>query len=175
MSGYWPVADIIYNGSRFTGQLMNYDLYKDELIIYRTENGRIKYVVLNKDNLTGFSYTDTTDMSFHLFEYTELPGTSGKSLYENISAGSIGFYLKPMKRVELRSAGGMRGQFTDYYEYYLSAGNGFARISTKNQILELLPEHVREIRAYMRERRFKINGNHPEYMVGLIHFLSTLH
>jgi hypothetical protein len=174
MSEYWPSADIIYNGSHVKGQKMNYDLYKDEMIISQSENGRIIYVVINKDNLTGFSYTDTTDMRFHLFEYTELPGSRGKSLYENLSAGRIRFYLKPVKKVETKSIGGTRGLFTDYYEYYMTNGDQFTRISTKNQILELMPGHRPEIKRYMRDNRFKINSKHPENMIDIIHFLSTL-
>ena len=131
MEKYWPEADIFYNGIHYLGQVMNYDVYKAEIIIYYSEKGKEKYVQISKDYLQGFSFTDTVTGLKHFYEYTELPGIKGKALYENASLGKILFFIKPIKRVEESSGGKGRGQFSEYYEYYLNPGGGFRELPQK--------------------------------------------
>ena len=171
MEKYWPEADIDYKGSHYSGQLMNYDVYKGEIIIYHAEKGREKYVVLSNDNLSGFSFTDTITARKHFYVYTELPGTKDRALYEN---ASYGLFIKPVKKVEVRSAGKSNGQFTDYYEYYLKTGDGFARFSSESQLIRLLPDHSAGLKRYIRGNRIKINNQHPEGVIDVIRYYNGI-
>lgn len=171
MEKYWPEADIDYKGSHYSGQLMNYDVFKGEIIIYHAEKGREKYVLLSNDNLSGFSFTDTITARKHFFIYTELPGTKGKALYENASSG---LFIKPVKKVEVRSSGRSNGQFTSYYEYYLKTGDGFARFSSEGQLIKLLPDHNAGLKRYIRGNRIKINNQNPEGVINVIQYYNAI-
>ncbi len=71
---YWPKADILYNGTPFKDIRMNYDIFRDEFILYYPEKGKELYIVINKDHLSGFSFNDSLLKRDRIFEYTESSG-----------------------------------------------------------------------------------------------------
>jgi hypothetical protein len=174
MPNYWPRGDVYYNGRNYYGKFLNYDVYKDEMIIYLREHGQVKFVVISNERLSGFTFTDTVLNRKHVYEFRELPGTSGKELYENASAGKILFYIKPLKKIELRSAGTGSGEYTDYFEYYLSSGKEFARITSKRQLVKLLSGYGPRLKRYMREHGFKMSDRNPEKVIDLVRYCNSL-
>lgn len=171
---YWPKADISYNGTQFFGQFMNYDLYKNEIIIYHPEKQKEKFVSINIEYLSGFTFTDTITGKRRIFEYTELPGIDGRSLYEYISDGANTFYIKPTRKIEIRSADKSRGQWINYYEYYLNKDSLFVRVRSKHQIIALFPEHSSDLNRFFRKNRLRINDQNPEGIISAIAYLNSL-
>jgi hypothetical protein len=174
MENYWPEADILYNGFHYKGIVMNYDVYKNEIIIFHPEKGREKYVVISKDNLSGFSFTDTLTGRKHFYEYVELSGIRGKALYENSSVGKASFYIKPLKTVEVRSVERGQGEFSVFYEYYLDVGKGYTGFRTKSQLIKLFPTHNKELKRFIRKNNIKINNKHPENIITVLNFFDSL-
>ena len=172
MDDYWPEADILYNGAEFRGILMNYDLPKNEIIIYNPEKGREKYIVINRDKLTGFSFLDTLTGKKRFYEYTELEGIRGKALYEKASAGKFPLFIKPLKNLKIRSVTGGPEQYSAFYEYYIDTGNGCNRFSSKKQLLRLLPAFRKDLKGYMRRNSLRINGHYPDGAVAVISYLN---
>ena len=173
MENYWPEADISYNGTNYSGILLNYDILKNELIVFHSENGKDKYVVLSIDDFSGFSFTDTVRNRKHIYEYIELVGTNGKALYENASTGKVSFYIKPVKTVEVKSADG-QGTYSDSYEYFINTGNGFNSFRSKKQFIKLLANHSSELSRFMRKSKLKINSQQPDNIISVIRYYDGL-
>jgi hypothetical protein len=174
ISDYWPTGDIYYNGLHYYGEVLNYDLFKQEMIIYRREQGKIKFVVISNEKLGGFAFTDTVSNRKHVYEFRELPGTPGKVLYENASAGGILFYIKPIKKIELRSTTEGSGDYADYFEYYLNSGDGFTKITSKRQLVKLLPGDGPALKRYMHDHGFKMSDRNPQMLIDLVRYCSSL-
>jgi len=165
---YWPKSDISYRGKQYTGIVLNYNVYNNELIIYHAEKGREKYVVVSSDFFSGFSFQDTVWNRIHNFEYTELPGTRGKSLYEKADLNNTKLYIKPIKKIETRSSIKGPGEFINYYEYYLGAGNQFHVFHSKKQLIKLLGTHGIELSRFIRKNKLKINPSNPENVIAAL-------
>jgi hypothetical protein len=146
---------------------------KNELIVFHSENGKDKYVVLSIDNLSGFSFTDTVRNRKHIYEYIELVGTNGKALYENASTGKVTFYIKPVKTVEVKSADG-QGTYSDSYEYFINTGNGFNSFRSKKQFIKLLANHSTELSRFMRKSKLKINSQQPDNIISVLRYYDGL-
>jgi hypothetical protein len=172
MEKYWPKANILYNGVYFEGVLMNYNVYGNEIIIYHPEKGKEKYVVISKDKLSGFSFTDTVSNRKHNYEYFELPGTRGKALYENARVGKTLLYIKPMKKINVRSSEKLQGEFSDFFEYYIKTAEGFTEVKSKSQLIKLLSNHSIELKRFIRKNKLKINSQHPENMITVLNFFD---
>ena len=153
---------------------MNYDVSKDELIIYYPEKGREKYVVLSNENLSGFSFNDTLLNRNRLFEYIELPAIQGKMLYENASVGEVSFYIRPLKNIRIKSSGKVRGEFTSSYTYYLDNGKGYTGFRSKSQLIKLLGKHSSELNRFIREKDLKINNQKPENIIAVLQYFDEL-
>ncbi len=173
MENYWPKADILYNGSKYTGIILNYDVLKNELIVFHSENGKDKYVVLSIDNLSGFSFIDTVWNRKHIYEYIELAGTHDKALYENASVGKVTFYVKPVKTVEVKSADG-QGTYSDSYEYFINTGNAFDSFRSKKQFIKLLADHSSEVSKFIRKNKIKINNQQPDNIISVLRYYDGL-
>lgn len=174
MENYWPEADISYNGSVYKGIQINYDVYKNDLIVYHPVKGTVKYVVLSKENLSGFSFTDTVSNRKYSYEYIELPGIKGKTLYENASVGKISFFIKPNKVIVQKSMDNGQGEFFNFYEYYLNSGNGYSSFRSKSQFLKLFENHVTELKRYIRKNSLKINNQHPDDVIAVLRYFNGL-
>jgi hypothetical protein len=174
MPKYWPTGDVYYNGLHYSGQVMNYDLFKEEMIVYCHEKEKVQFVVISNEKLAGFTFTDTILNRKHIYEYRELPGIRGYALYENASARKILFYIKPIKKIELRSASEGSGEYSDLYEYYLKSGDIFVRITSKRQLAKLLKEYGTESRRYMWDHSFKLSDRNPEDIIDLIRYTDSL-
>ncbi|MBK7713760.1 MAG: hypothetical protein IPN67_21745 [Bacteroidales bacterium] len=103
-----------------------------------------------------------------------MPGIEGRSLYEHISDGAHTFYIKPARKIEIRSADKTRGQWTKYYEYYLNKDSLFVRVRSKNQIIDLFPEHSSDLKRFFRKSRFRINDQNPAGMISAVTYLNSL-
>jgi hypothetical protein len=171
---YWPKADIVYNGVHYIGIQMNYNVYKNEIIIYYPEKGNERYVVISNKYLSGFSFFDSETDRKHSYEYIELPGFKGKALYENASIGKTSFFIKPMKTIEVRSSGNGQGEFSSLYEYYIDVGNGFKSFSSKSQFIKLLAKHSTELKRFIRKNKLKINYKQPENIIPVLNYFDGL-
>jgi hypothetical protein len=171
---YWPKAEIAYDGNLYTGQFMNYDLYKNELIIYIAEKLHEKFILINTDKLSGFSFTDTVTGRKHNYELTAIPGVPGRAIYEHISSPGAVFYIKAIKKTEISQVGTTQGRWLNYYEYYLGMEGPFTRIRSKHQLFKLLPEHGSELKHYMRKNIIRINDQSPEGIYAAISYLNSL-
>jgi hypothetical protein len=174
IENYWPKADILYKGVHYTGILMNYDVYKKEMIIFHPERGKEKFVVISNDYLSGFSFTDTAINRKRLYEYIELPGIKGKALYEKVSGSKISLFVKPVKNVAANFTGQGNGKFFTYYEYYLDTGNGFGSFRSKNQLFTLLKNHHAELSRFIRKNRLRINDKSPGDIITVIDYYNGL-
>lgn len=171
---YWPKADILYNGVRFSGIRMNYDLYKDELIVYYAEKSQERYLVINMDHLGEFSFSDSLIHRDRLFKYIELPGSGNKVLFEKISAGKASLFIKPIKILEATPSESTKGRYITFYKYYFDAGSGFYSFRSKSQMVKLLTDHKAEMKKFIRKQKLKINHKHPEDIVSAIRYYDGL-
>jgi len=174
VENYWPKADILYNGLRFSGIQVNYDVFKDELIIYYPEKNQERYVVINKDHLEEFSFSDSLIHRNRLFKYIELPGTGEKLLCEKIPAGKASLFIKQIKTVQATPSENTKGKYITIYKYYFDAGNGFYTFRSKSQMIRLLADHKAEMNKFIRKQKLKINQKHPEDIVAAIRYYDGL-
>jgi hypothetical protein len=173
MEGYWPKAEILYDGVHYSDILMNFDVYNNEIIIFYPEKSKEKYVVISKENLAEFSFTDSVKNRNHHFVYIELPGIRGKALYEKVTVSNTSVFIKPVKSVEGISAGG-QGKFSNSYEYFINTASGYVSFRSKNQFIKLLALHSAELNRFIRKNELKINDRHPESIIAVLNYFDTL-
>lgn len=171
---YWPEATISYKGVVYKEVLMNFDIVKNEIIIYLPEKGKEKYVVLCTDYLSEFSFSDSLMNRDRFFEFKELPGIDGKALYENASSGKISFYIKPVKNIVVGSSGKGRGAYQSLYEYYISTGIGYSGFRSKNSLIKYLGNSGSEAKRFIKKNNIKINNQHPEGIIAVINYINGL-
>lgn len=174
VENYWPRVNILYKEVQYSRLFMNYDLYNDQAIVFYPENGNEKYVNLEMEYFSGFTFIDTITGRIHKYEYLELPGTKGKELYETALTVKIPLFIRPVKMIENRSSEKGSGRYTTHFDSYIGIGNEYVIIRHKNQMIKLLEHHLPEIKRYIRKNHLKINSQNPEDIVAVIKYFDTL-
>lgn len=169
---YWPEADILYKGIQYHGISINYDLIKNEIIVFHPEKGNEKFLVLNNDYLSGFSFFDSVSRKTLSYEYVKLTGTTGKRLYEKASSGNIKFFIKPAKAVDEKIPG--KGMYKLSYEYFIDTGNGLKSFRTKKQLLLLMQDKNKEVDRFIRSNNLKINNVNREHVIAIVDYAAKL-
>ena len=172
--GYWPRAELVYRGTRYTGFYMNYDLYNDNLILLYADNGIKKYVVLSDKYLESFSYADTVSRQEHHYVYFKIPGTDSKALYEKVYQGRTSFIIQPRCEIKHQASGSYPGEYLRSYEYYIEVEGEYERIHSKKTLLNALKRDIPEVKKFIRKNRLKINKKHPENLVPVLKFYDEL-
>lgn len=171
---YWPKADILYNGVHFKDIRMNYDVYKEDLIVFYPEKGQEKYVMISKDSLSSFTFTDTLTNRNHFYEFIELAGVKGKALYENVSVGKASLFIQPLKIFQTTPGEIFQGKYSTYYKYFIKAGNEYINFNSKKQFINLLAHHNIELKRFIRKEKLKINNKLPENIIVVLKYFDGL-
>lgn len=171
---YWPRARLVYREREYTGFHLNYDLYKDDLILLYDRDGIKKYILLSNVYLESFAYTDSTSHQERRFAYFKLPGTDQKALYEKIYDGPTLLYVRPRCEIKLEKSGIYAGEYLRSYEFYIGIEGTYQRIHSKKTLLNALKRNVPEVKKFIRRNRFKINKSHPENIVPVLRFYDSM-
>ncbi len=174
VENYWPKGSIFYKGVQYSDVFMNYDLYKNQAIVFDPKNGKQRYVQISMEFFSGFTFKDSLTGEVHTYEYRELPGTKGKALYEKGPSSKISLYIKPVKAVEAISSGKNMGKFTSHFDNYIGIGNEYVAVHSKRQLITLLDKNVPDIKRYIRKNKLKINNQHPENIVAVLNYFDTI-
>jgi sialate O-acetylesterase len=171
---YWPIADLVYKGVQYSGFHINYDLYKNNLILLYDDHNTKKYVVLSNNYLESFSYADTISKQEHHYEYFRIPGTNGKELYEKVYEGKTSFIIHPMCEIKNDPTGNFPGEYSRSYEYYIAIEGEYKRIHSRKTLLNALKRNVPEVKKFIRKNRLKISRDHPDNLVPVLKYYDAL-
>ncbi len=170
---HWPFAILNYGGKRYSGYQINYDLYKDDFILLYTDHENKKYIVLSKDYLESFSFTDSVNREHH-YEYFRIPGTEGKEIYEKVYDGKTTFVIRPVCTIIEDPSGSFGGAYSRSYEYFIRTGDRYERFNSKKSLLGLLDSHTREMKKFIRENSLKVNTMAPENIVRVLRYFDEI-
>lgn len=173
--GYWPYASLKYKGKEYTGFQINYDLQTEDFILLYPGKERKKYIVLSKDKLESFSYTDTINHREHLYVYMRIPGTKSKELYETVYKGRSSFILQPKCEIVADPSETFPGVYSRSFDYYIQIEGNYERVHSKKTLLKTLHRNVPEVKKYIRKNHLKINKLHPENIVRVLQYYDELY
>jgi hypothetical protein len=153
---------------------MNYDVLKDEVIIFDPDKENPKYVVIDRDKVASFSFSDSLTGQNHFYQRIRLFPNEEKAIYEKVALNKIQFFIKPLKLLKSTSSETLSGKIADSYNYYINAGTGFKIFSSKRQLLKILSNHRIEMKKQIRKENLVINTRHPEDVIAAIKYLESL-
>jgi hypothetical protein len=173
VKNYWPKAEITYNGKQFPGFQMNYDVLKDEVIIFDPDKVNPKYVVIDRDKVASFSFPDSLTGQKHFYQRIQLFPEQEKAVYEKVVLNKIQLFIRPLKLLKSTSET-PSGKIADAYNYYIDLGMGLKYFSSKKQFLKIISNHRIEMKKQIRKENLIINTRHPEDVIAAIKYLESL-
>lgn len=167
----WIEGSLIYRGQMFENISLLYDIHKDQLMV--KNSGDMRYatqpVQLIKNQVTSFtaygSYFEMIPDKIELFE---------NDFFEILHrSDSMALLAKRLKTVEIETDGVAAYIASD--KYYVQYQNEYKRIYRKYSVIQMFPEHKKEIRTFIRKNNLQIlKPNSENHLTMLIAYCDEL-
>ncbi len=157
-------------GVKFEQIKLKYDIYNQEVLLsYADDEGSGTLIQLSKAWLESFNLEERY-FETHVFE-------DGSRFYQVLGNGSVKIFYFWKKYFELDKAFGSKNfSFSSEIKisYVLMQGKLIPFRSKRGFLAIFAPQQKPEIKAYMRNARFKLKNADDESMADLINFISNL-
>ncbi|OJV21055.1 MAG: hypothetical protein BGO21_09225 [Dyadobacter sp. 50-39] len=166
----WINGMVLYDGQQFDSIPMLYDIFHDELVI-RHFNG--DHVLLQTVKVDSFIVDN------HHFARLE----SGKDINPQMRTGFYDVVYGGKSRTLVRRTKSRQEKIVDkrviaYYPeknfFYIFKDGRYRSVHTKKSMLELFPEHKRDLRRVLRENKIKFRKNRELAIVKMVETYDNL-
>ena len=150
---------------------MNYDVYKDELVVQEIIKGKPELIVLNPLYINFFRLDGMEFVNTESFDFEVVPQNSG--YYRILYRGDLIMLRKYRK--DLEETGNSRGTVfeSDNRDYLVYRGD-FYEVKGNSGIVTLFPEHKKEIRSYLRANKIIVRSADLNQVISLVRFCEQL-
>ena len=163
-----------FDNQIYTNILLNYDAYKDELIINPNNESGSDVIVLTKEKVDYFSLNDKkyVNINYNDFKTPEYI----KGFYEErIIGANFILYIKNIKnRKDLIIGDKLFDDFNSSIHYYLKYNEQFYEISSKKSIVAILPEYKKMIHEFYSRNQLVEKSSKVKFFEDLLNYLITL-
>jgi uncharacterized membrane protein len=151
----WNKGVVYYDGQQFDSIPMLYDIFKDELVI-KHFNG--DHILIQSEKVGFFILND------HHFARLE----AGKDINDQMRTGFYDILYDGKSRTILRRTKSRQEKIVDkkviamYPEknfFYIFDGGRYNAVHSKKSVLNLFPEHKKELRKVLRDEKIKFRKN----------------
>jgi hypothetical protein len=172
--------DKYYSGTvKFDNQiyndiLLNYDAYKDELIINPNNESGSDVIVLTKEKVDYFSLKEKKYVNINYNDF-KTPDFIKGFYEEKIIGANFILYIKNIKnRKDLIIGDKLFDDFNSSIHYYLKYNEQFYEISSKKSIVAILPEYKKMINEFYSSNQLVEKSSKVKFFEDLLNYINTL-
>ncbi len=162
-------GSVKYDGILYEDILLNYDVFKDELVIQNPSNQKI-FMAL-KPRLNYFELSGTRFTMVHHSREGIQPG-----IYEVVYSGAkIEVLLKHTKELDENITGyTTQFSFTAYKKFYIKKGDTYVKVDNTRSMLKILGDKEGSIRKFMEGRKLSMKDDARELLVHVAAYYDQL-
>jgi hypothetical protein len=169
-------ASLTYNGRVYRNLVLQYDTFLDKVIYgikSTTSNDVVRQVALTSDNISRFVlFFDDDTLTFRNISAKQYPAFNLEDgFYEVVYDGRCKYFLRH-KSTHYKLNG------VDEYSYdpsgFVLTGNGFVRITSRKQFVNLFGNRSKEIKQYIKEKKIRIPKADKHQIVDILRFYESI-
>jgi len=162
---------ILYDGAQYSQVPFLYDLVLDQVIIEHPESSYRLSLITEK--VKGFSLLGHTFIRLEQDSLSGSPITTG--FHDLLVTGNTQVLVRRTKNIQERATmNGMEGEFHTKDKYYIQQHNRYYQVHSKKSVLQLFPDHKKELQKYARSNQLKFRKKREMAIMKLIQHYNTL-
>ncbi len=167
-------GSVLYEGQIYNNITLNYDIFKDDLIIKPMGENDKTPIILPKEKVQSFTYEQKKYVNLNYSESKNPEFVSG--FYEEGFVGNfVSFYVKHYKtRTERIYNDKPYDDFTEKMSFVVLYKNEFYSISSKKSIVSIFPEYKKSINEFYSNNDYLIKIDKVRFFSNLFSFLTSL-
>jgi hypothetical protein len=163
-----------FDNQIYNNILLNYDAYKDELIINPNNESGSDVILLTKEKVDYFSLNDKKYVNINYNDF-KTPDFIKGFYEEKIIGANFILYIKNIKnRKDLIVGDKLFDDFNSSTHYYLKYNEQFYEISSKKSIVTILPEYKKMINEFYSKNQLVEKSSKVKFFEDLLTYLNTL-
>jgi hypothetical protein len=163
-------GSVIMRGRTYTGVMILYDIFKDEIL---TPYKPVGILQLNKEMVDSFSIIFRNKT----YSFTRLQDsiTSGLNGYFNVLyRGTTALLVKYIKKIEKLESKGENDKFYQLTRIYLVKDDSIYQVTGKNDLFKIYNEDKKVVRDFIKKNHLKISNDYPESFIPVLDFTDSL-
>lgn len=170
----WYNGYIIYNGARYDSLTIRYDIYSNDVIIFKEVLNKTRMYKLNKELIKEFAFYNSSLTDTVVFYYISLDNDLDKTFYEIAYNGNCKYYISYRKTVNNKVGGGFTGEYLYSPKCYAQIDENIVEFRSNSEFLNLFNDKKNKIKKYMREQRIKFKKQSPENLSSVFQYYDSL-
>jgi hypothetical protein len=162
-------GSVTFDGRRFDGLDLKYDLLNDELIL-RPESHPI--IFMNKEMVDSFSLV-YSGRDYKIINAGNNPSGILRGYVNVLYNGESALYVKYSKKIYPLAVDGRYDLFVQVQRIYLQRGGELIPVKGKREFLNLLDDRKKEIRHYIKSNRLRLTGKDAGTFVPVLEYYDS--
>lgn len=166
----WQRGEVVYEGILYKSVLMKYDLVKDQLIIIFNDTSGVS-IGLFSHRVKQFAFSGSTFI--RLDNNNDRIMQSG--FYRQLTVGKVIALARAKKIIAEKIIDNrIARNFEESTKYYVLKEGNYFYIQNKNDLLNVLKDHKKEVQGFMKKNKFKYRKKSEETIVSVVDFYNHL-
>lgn len=167
-------GNVVYENQTFNDVVLNYDIFKDNLILKPNGINDRRLVILIPKKIQSFTFAGKSFVNLNYNPTSKVDFIKG-FYEENFVGGNFTFYIKHFKeKREVTSEGKIYDDFKIKNSFVLSFKNKFYTIDSKRDLTNIFPEVKNKIEDYYLSNEKIEASNNTQFMESLMRYLNTI-
>lgn len=163
-------GSVTISGKTFSGLLLKYDIYSDELLT-PIDSGKI--LQLNKELIDSFSLT-FQDRNY-LFRKLQTDSLNRISDYYNVLyTGKTSLVLRFNKKIDKLSVEGKYDEFYQTSRIFIIRNNKFYPVTNRSGLINVLKEHETLLKEFIKKNKLAISEKKPDTFIPVVRYYDSL-
>jgi hypothetical protein len=167
----WVLGSVqLVSGERYDSIMLNFDIYKDDLLYYHSKLKRI--VLVDKIIVKEFRFLEPlTDKELRVVNLN-LPDSSNLSsgYYFQLVDDTVSLFIKKRKTIDYYNNtvpnNNKLGKFYEETSYYYSLNGSYVKFSLrKRKLAKLFPQHYSQILSFISSNNYSIKDKDNLYLI----------
>ncbi len=166
----WQSGEVIYEGILYRKVLMKYDLVKDQLIVISNDTSGVS-IGLFSPRVKQFAFSGSTFI--RLDNNNDEIMQSG--FYRQLTVGKVIALARVKKIISEKIIDNKVARIIEEYtKHYVSKEGKYFYIQNKNDLLNVLKDHKKEVQGFMKKNKFNYRKQPEKTIVSLVDFYNHL-
>jgi hypothetical protein len=170
LDGSFLKGSVVFNGKRYSGLDLKYDIANDELLFSLVNHPVIS---LNKEMVDSFTL-EFQNRNYNILNAGNDTSSILKGYINLLYNGPSALYVKYTKKIYPLAVDGRFDLFAEEHKVFLNTPNGIVLITSKRKLFDILKDKKKELSHFLRESKMKCNIKNPETIVPVVRYYDKL-
>ena len=170
----WHKGSINYKGVRYDDLAIRYDIYSNDIIVFKKTEKEGRAFKLNKEQVSNFSmvYPETNDSMY--FQVRKDVANDGGNILGVAYKGKTSYFIAYKKEINNVVSDKYTGEYLAQNRLFAKMDLELIEFESKSDLLKLFASKQNDVKKFMRKNRIKFQKKTPENLIPVFKYFDSI-